>query len=29
VMLTAAYWYWTVGVGVVIYGVVYWFPRIT
>jgi cytochrome c oxidase subunit 3 len=29
VMLTAAYWYWTVGVGVVIYGVVYWFPRLT
>jgi cytochrome c oxidase subunit 3 len=28
VMLTAAYWYWTVGVGVVIYGVVYWFPRL-
>jgi cytochrome c oxidase subunit III len=28
VMLTAAYWYWTVGVGVVVYGVVYWFPRL-
>ena len=28
VILTAAYWYWTVGVGVVIYGVVYWFPRV-
>jgi hypothetical protein len=28
VMLTAAYWYWTVGVGAVIYGVVYWFPRL-
>jgi heme/copper-type cytochrome/quinol oxidase subunit 3 len=28
VILTAAYWYWTVGVGVVIYLVVYWFPRL-
>jgi cytochrome c oxidase subunit 3 len=28
VMLTAAYWHWTVGVGLVIYGVVYWFPRL-
>ena len=28
VILTAAYWYWTVGVGVVIYAVVYWFPRL-
>lgn len=28
VILTAAYWYWTVGVGVVIHGVVYWFPRL-
>jgi heme/copper-type cytochrome/quinol oxidase subunit 3 len=28
VILTAAYWYWTVAVGVVIYGVVYWFPRL-
>jgi cytochrome c oxidase subunit III len=29
VILTGEYWYWTVGVGVVIYAVVYWFPRIT
>src|SRR4051812_8349131 len=28
VMLTAIYWHWTVGVGVAIYGVVYWFPRL-
>lgn len=27
VILTAAYWCWTVGVAVVLYGVVYWFPR--
>jgi heme/copper-type cytochrome/quinol oxidase subunit 3 len=29
IILTAAYWYWTVAVGVVIYAVVYWFPRLT
>jgi heme/copper-type cytochrome/quinol oxidase subunit 3 len=28
VILTAAYWYWAVGVGLVLYGVVYWFPRL-
>jgi cytochrome c oxidase subunit 3 len=28
VILTAEYWYWTVGVGIVIHGVVYWFPRL-
>jgi heme/copper-type cytochrome/quinol oxidase subunit 3 len=28
IILTAEYWYWTVGVGVVIYAVVYWFPRV-
>ena len=28
VILTCAYWYWTVAVGVVIYFVVYWFPRV-
>jgi heme/copper-type cytochrome/quinol oxidase subunit 3 len=28
VMLTAAYWYWAAGVGAVVYGVVYWFPRL-
>ena len=28
VLLTVDYWYWTVAVGVVIYGVVYWFPRV-
>jgi hypothetical protein len=28
VILTSAYWYWTVAVGVVIYLVVYWFPRV-
>jgi cytochrome c oxidase subunit 3 len=28
VILTAEYWYWTVSVGVVIYGVVYIFPRL-
>jgi cytochrome c oxidase subunit 3 len=28
VILSAAYWYWTVAVGVVVYGVVYWFPRV-
>jgi cytochrome c oxidase subunit I+III len=29
VILTGEYWYWTVGIGVAIYVVVYWFPRIT
>jgi heme/copper-type cytochrome/quinol oxidase subunit 3 len=28
VILTAAYWYWTVGVGAVVYFFVYWFPRL-
>jgi cytochrome c oxidase subunit III len=28
VILSAAYWYWTVAVWVVIYAVVYWFPRV-
>jgi cytochrome c oxidase subunit 3 len=28
VILSAEYWYWTVAVGLVIYGVVYWFPRV-
>lgn len=28
VTLTGTYWHWTVGVWVVLYGVVYWFPRI-
>ncbi|WP_439621708.1 cytochrome c oxidase subunit 3 [Gemmata sp.] len=28
VILTAAYWYWTVVVGAVLYGAVYWFPRL-
>lgn len=28
VILTAAYWYWTIGVGAVIYFIVYWFPRL-
>lgn len=28
VMLTVEYWYWTVGVWVVLYAVVYWFPRV-
>lgn len=28
VILTSAYWYWTVAVGVVIYATVYWFPRV-
>jgi heme/copper-type cytochrome/quinol oxidase subunit 3 len=28
VTLTAIYWYWTAGVGLVIYAVVYWAPRI-
>jgi cytochrome c oxidase subunit III len=28
VTLTATYWYWTVGVWVVLYGLVYWFPRV-
>jgi cytochrome c oxidase subunit 3 len=29
VILTAEYWYWTVGIGLLIHGVVYWFPRLT
>ena len=29
VLLTGDYWYWTVGVGGLIYGLVYWFPRLT
>jgi cytochrome c oxidase subunit III len=28
VILSAIYWYWTVAVWVVMYGVVYWFPRV-
>lgn len=28
VLLSDAYWYWTVAVGVLIYAVVYWFPRL-
>jgi heme/copper-type cytochrome/quinol oxidase subunit 3 len=28
VQLTAAYWYWTVGVGVVVYAVIYFAPRL-
>jgi heme/copper-type cytochrome/quinol oxidase subunit 3 len=27
ITLTAVYWYWTVGVGVVFYFVIYWLPR--
>jgi cytochrome c oxidase subunit III len=28
VTLTAAYWYWVVGTWVVLYGLVYWLPRV-
>jgi cytochrome c oxidase subunit 3 len=28
ITLTATYWYWTVGSWVVLYGLVYWFPRV-
>jgi cytochrome c oxidase subunit I+III len=28
VILSAEYWYWTVAIGALIYGVVYWFPRV-
>lgn len=28
IILTCEYWYWTVSIGVLIYAVVYWFPRV-